>query len=313
MDLTNEFKQKILCSKQLLDKCKIFQQYEKRFLDKGYDDFSDRVEDSIELVFIANDGKYDLNCQSSNENMEQFTYFNFFKNILEKLESDLDTRMYLTSLGFNITLTLIFVFEFEIKYWFDKNQFIFKNVKSCKISKFIEKEENKIEIFSVDSGEFDSKKIKILGYSKSEEDAKKLISFLNEEKNYLCHLRQMIKDELFEIIQIIKNPNNLKKISLLIVEDEIDIKLNKTFKKHNDDIENKIHLTKINSLLDLNISSYDELINLDIENLIETWLDKNCKKELRNLIELDKFNKYSGWFEFVRFMDEDITFDFRKI
>lgn len=325
MDLTNEFKQKILCSKQLLDKCKIFQQYEKRFLDKGYDDFSDHVTDSIELELHIENGKYSVYCSESNEyeNMEQYTYFNIIKEVLEKLVSDLKIREYLSSIGLNVKYELLCHFEFDIKYRFDKNRFILKSIKSCKILKFLKDEKNCFEITAAEpdsqyqKSNFIGRKI-ILGYADSEEKAKIINHQLIDDKKYLNLLNELIKTELFEIIQIIRDPDKINYISLYAEEkDTIDSKLNSLFKEHNDAIENKVYLTKLNELLNSNFSEYKEILSLNIKTIIDTWLNKNCKKELRNLVDYYKYNYYfsltENWLEFIWFMDENIVIDFRKV
>lgn len=302
MDLINEFKEKILCSKQLLEKCKLFQKFERRHLDKGLDDFSCHITDSINLDLLIEEGNQTISCEEIEENMNEYTYFNIIKNVLDSLTINIQLRNYLALIGIEIKYQLVCYFKFDVKYFFDKNQFALKNITSCEILKITSYSGKGYEIFAIESdGDLQYKNLRnkkiILGYSKSEENAKKIINLLLEEKKYLLELDKKIKEDLFEIIQII----NSDKYRIL----------------ENDSESFQLSLKKLNELLQENYSSYEELNKLKIEFVINKWLDKNCKIHLRDLLNYNKYNHYCSlsdyWLNFVWFLQDNAIINLVKV
>lgn len=319
MDLANEFKQKILSSKQLLEKCKHFQKFEKRYLDKGLEDFSSHVVDSIDLDLCIEDGIYTVSSIQSDEEMESYTYFNLIKAVLDKLSYNLDLRNYLTSLKVDVIYQIVCWFKFDIKYFHDQNEFVLKSIESCEIFKSLIPQKDRFEILAIEENiaPLRQKEI-ILGYSKSEDNAKNIISLLNEEKIYLFDLDKKIKEDLFDISQIIRNPTILKSTSLFEkIEDEIDVKLNNLFRQHNEDVKNQTHLLKLNKLLNIQYASYEDILNLNMIDIIHIWLDKFCKKQIRSLIDYNKYNHYFSstgkWLNFIWFLENDVIINFVKV
>lgn len=295
MDLINEFKEKILCSKELLEKCKAFQKFEKRHLDKGLDDFSCHIDDIIELNLTIENNTYEVSLVETNEEMNDYTYFNIIKEVLNQMVSNLTERKYLASLGIDVVYHLSCYFKFDIKYFHNINKFILKSVESCNVYRLLIIQKTGYEIIAT-KFDFENEKF-ILGYSKSEENAKKVIQLLIEERKYLIELDNKIKEDLFEIMQIIRSD----KYQILEENSEMF----------------QIQLKKLNDLLQEHYSSYEDLNRLKIEFVINKWLDKNCKISVRNLLEYNKYNYYCSlsdyWLNFVWFLQDNVIINFVKV
>lgn len=334
MDLISEFKKKILCSKQLLDKCKFFQDFEKRYLDKGLDDFSSHVVDSIDLNLDIEDNVFTVSCLESDEELEQYTYYKIIESVIEKISCNLDIREYLTLIGLNSRILITAYLKFDIKYYYEENKFKLKSITDCKILKSLKSETTGFRIYSIEpaSEKFEYQDIKIpaseekiitLGYCKSEEKCFLILKELDEAKNYLIDLDKRIKEDLFQIFQFIKNGKKFEASNSLL-------ELNSGDKKEDIDFVNSINkkltdvneslpqlLSKLNKILNTEYTSYEDFKSIDKNNIIYSWLDKNCKKELRNLIEINKYNyylsNYDRWLTFVWFLEDNVIVNFAKI
>lgn len=336
MDLIEEFKQKILCSKQLLEKCKYFQNYEKRHLDKGLDDFSDHITDSIDIDLNIENGNYIVSCLESEEELKEYTYFNMVKTVLEKLKCNLDIRLYLTSIGLNSRISVTCCLKFDIKYYYEQNAFKLKSITECYLMKCLKQERSGFRIFSKDD-DFEYKENKnsdstifkgeetTLGYCNSEEKSLLILSQLEKDKEYLLELDSKLKIELFNIFQFIKNGRNLISNSSLLEitnEEKDDVKELKLIENVNQkliEVNNSLseYLIQVNRLLNTEYTSYLDLETIDKNKIINSWLDKNCKKELRNLIEINKYNYYFSdhekWINFVWFLEDNVIINFVKV
>ena len=123
----NEIKKAILASKQLEVKAESFSKLN-RYFGKEIDDFSFKVEDSIELVLDFGEGEYSINCLPSEKNLENDFFYFVANEALKEVEFKNKSIDYLFELGLRNQYKLTFDFLIELKHSFDVEGFEVKKL-----------------------------------------------------------------------------------------------------------------------------------------------------------------------------------------
>lgn len=300
-----QIKNAILTSKQLEVKSESFSKLN-RYFGKEIDDFSFKVEDTIELKLNVKDKTYSVDCLASDRNLDDDLYSFVVTEALKEVDFPSSTKEYAFNLGLNVKYDLYFEFVIELKHTYNVEGFALKKLHKSRIvsvNKF-QKDLNQIR-YNVSS----DNDCEILGYASKEKTSGVLVK-LKEDQKYFFDLINTYKSEISHLITTIHCPNYytpVKLMTLIPVEDDCLIKVNEMFRQFNEDLENKTHLKELNSLLNMNLSSYKELLDLDKKTIVTRWLDKNCKSEFRHLIDVTKDlslepidflnSKCEAWFE----------------
>ncbi len=299
-NLLNQIKEAILDSEQLLEKSKNFEKLKNKYFGKDYDDFSFTVTDQFEIDLNSTNVGYEIEYIKSEEDISEFSYFNIIKHKLEEITFDDSNLNFYDYLKLTNQCVLKINIEARIGYSSEKDSFILlknveKSLKTNNITCHKKRIENLFEIISKNDDDVCS-----LGFVKTENHALEILEKLTNIKEYLMKLDVQIKNELFSNFAIIRNAYGnqypFKDESFLGAEKVIC------------DLSNS---SKISLFSKDFISS-----NKERNNIIELWLDKNCKSEYRRLISANYYNIYfsnkDNWLSSIIYLSEDYQFSFEK-
>jgi hypothetical protein len=230
-----EIKNAILTSKQLKIKSESFSKLNK-FFGKEIDDFSFKVEDTINLELDVGEKEYSINCIPSEKNLDSDFYYFIVNEALKEVKFIDSSINYLFNLNLRNTYKLTFDFSIELKHSYDNKGFEVKKLHRNNILIEQKYQSNLISLNFRIPYEEES----YVGFAL--EESKEILEKLNLHKEYLIRLEAEMKNVLL----------------------------------------NTIHETS---------PKQKEFITISRE-LVNNWLNTNCKSELRNLIEVNPYCYY---------------------
>jgi len=189
----NEIKKAILTSKQLEVKSESFSKLN-RYFGKEIDDFSFKVEDSIELVLDFGEGEYSINCLPSEKNLENDFFYFVVNEALKEVEFKNKSIDYLFELGLRNQYKLTFDFLIELKHSFDVEGFEVKKLHRSQIKSVQRFQSNLISVNYRISYEEES----YIGFVLNQNDS--VIENLKVDQDYLVDLENKAKSELLDSI-----------------------------------------------------------------------------------------------------------------
>lgn len=194
MMFLEEIKKSILTSKQLEVKAESFSKLN-RYFGKEIDDFSFKVEDTIELVLDFGEKEYSLNCLPSEKNLDNDFYHFIVNEALKDVKFNDTSINYLFDLGVRNTYILTFDFLIELKHSFDNEGFEVKKLHRSQIKSLQRFQSNLIFLNYRIPYEEES----YIGFLLEQDFS--VIEKLKSDRDYLVDLENKAKSELFDLIR----------------------------------------------------------------------------------------------------------------
>lgn len=191
-----EIKNTILTSKQLEVKSESFSKLN-RYFGKEIDDFSFKVEDTIELVLDFGEKEYSINYLPSDKNLENDFYYFIVNEALKEVKFNDASINYLFDLGVRNCYKLTLDFLIELKHSFDVEGFEVKKLHRSQIKSLQRFQNNLISLNYRIPYEEES----YIGFLlEQDEFSLNIIEQLKKDRDYLIGLESELKNVLLDSI-----------------------------------------------------------------------------------------------------------------